>query len=289
MKKNFYIKNVFKVFKDTITEKSYEQKLSSYNQNYSVIKGTVKDKLSNPIQNAVIKIMSINYEPLLYTSTDQNGNYEFNNIIPNEIYNMFSIAKGMQLKQKEKFLIKENETFNVDFILEVDISANLGIIIGNLVDKSTGNYINNATIELNGKSQENKFIQATSYVNESGRYVFTEIPKGNYNLKINSLGYDQETLNLSINETSQILSIKNQLISNVDNFLGTISGLITNKYNIPISRADVILYRIESDNTLIPIDFTKTNESGIYLFINIPMGNYKVESNLIERITVKSN
>ena len=284
MKKNFYIKNVFKVFKNKLSEKTYEEKLLAYNENYSKITGVVKDILGNPIENAVIKVMSNNYEPLIYTSTDKNGFYSFDNIMPDEIYIIFCIAKGMKLSEKERFLIKRGETFNINFILENDSSINLGIVIGNLEDKHTGEIIKNATIELNSMTENVKNIQAITYANDSGRYVFTEIPKGEYSLKINSFGYKEEVLDVAVNENNEIISIKNELIASTENLLGTVSGIITNKHNMPINRADVILYRIESDNTLTPIDFTKTNESGVYLFINVPIGNYKVESNLIEKV-----
>lgn len=62
---------------------------------------------------------------------------------------------------------------------------------------------------------------------------------------------------------------------------GTVSGLITDQNNDPVEYADVILYNvsnIDGHEKLTPIAFTKTNAKGVYLFINVPKGVYKIKS-----------
>ncbi|MEG0691479.1 MAG: carboxypeptidase-like regulatory domain-containing protein, partial [Oscillospiraceae bacterium] len=58
----------------------------------------------------------------------------------------------------------------------------------------------------------------------------------------------------------------------------TISGIITDDVGAAVIGADVILYRVETDNSLTPIALTKTIANGVYLFVNTPQGNYKIKS-----------
>ena len=250
------------------------------------ISGKVIDTNGNPIENALIKIMSSDYEPLIHTLTNVSGEYSFINVEANTSYNIFAIAPGMRLKQGNHFSITNFQQLTIDFVLESDPAMAMGIIAGDLIDATSNSPINGAIITLfKNEQNSNDTLEAVIHTNQYGQFVFREIPIGNYTIKINALGYNDNDINTSIDEGGKIAAVKISLTPNENTQNGTVSGMITNANNQPVDRADVILYSIDSNNNLIPIAFTKTNVNGIYLFDNVPVGKYKVKANEIELIT----
>lgn len=252
----------------------------------AIVKGTIKNTSGNPIENALVKIMDSNFEPLLHAISDEQGDYIFNNIPASSSYTIFAIADGKKLKQGQQFALSNSESKTIEFTLEDDPAMQLGIIAGDLYQNGTTTPINGAVVSLYKIVNNEEVLSALTNTNEYGQFVFREVENGTYDIKISALGYISDGIFVEMLQTSKIMLIKPTLSPDPNAENGTVSGLITNDNNTPINRADVILYKVEGTE-LTPIAFTKTNTSGVYLFINVPQGIYKVKSNEMEIVEVE--
>ncbi|AEB74789.1 collagen-binding protein [Clostridium botulinum] len=256
----------------------------------SEVTGIVKDTNGNPIENATIKVMSSNYEPLMHTSTNSNGIYEFSNIPPNQSYNIFAIAKGKKLEQGNEFTINKGQIINMNFVLKDDSYSNLGVIFGKVINETEQIPVSSAEVKLFASSVEDNNLKAITYTNDNGEYMFTDISKGNYIAKISALGYDNENSDVSITDGDEIVSMVVDITPNgEDNLNGTVSGIVMDGDSVPIDGGDVLLCKVDSKNKTTPIAFTKTNKSGVYLFSNISKGNYNIRANLTELVSTGGN
>ncbi|EES91421.1 collagen-binding protein [Clostridium sp. K25] len=250
------------------------------------ISGTVTGPSGN-ISGAYIKLMSNTYAPLRHTITDSKGNYSFKDVVAGSYY-LFAISNGMNLEQSSLLVVKPYHYYVQDFTLTANPSANLAIIAGDLTQQGTQNAINGAIISLFANISAGETLQAITYSNQYGQFVFRDVPNGNYIVRITALSYESISQNVTINSSGKIVQVIKALTpSPIVNAKGTVSGIITDANGQPINRADVILYREETSNhALTPIAFTKTNAKGVYLFVGVEPGTYKVKSNERQEITV---
>lgn len=253
----------------------------------ATVEGKVTDTNGAAITNALIKIMDSNFEPLLHAVTNLDGNYLFNNIPASNSYTIFAIAPGKKIKQGQGFSLSDGASKKVDFTLENDPSMQLAIIAGDLYQSGTTNPINGAVVTLFEVDENGvETLSAITNTNEFGQFVFREVSNGNYNINISALGFISDSVTASVTSAPQIVSINPTLQPDPNSQNGTVSGVILDNFNAPIDRADVILYKVNGDDSLTPVAFTKTNTTGVYLFINVPQGTYKVKSNELEIVEI---
>ncbi|WP_243446819.1 carboxypeptidase-like regulatory domain-containing protein [Clostridium botulinum] len=170
---------------------------------------------SIPASGAYVKLMTENYNPVMHTMTNANGEYFLNNITQGNYY-LFAIAQGMYLNQGSLLTLKNYLYYTIDFSLTTNSSASLAIIPGRVVDLTTNNPINEAVVSL--YDTKNTLI-ARAYTNEYGQYVFREIPKGTYSITITATNYQPLTVAVSITKDGEIYPIQSTL---------KINGLIYN-------------------------------------------------------------
>ncbi|KEI00026.1 carboxypeptidase regulatory-like domain-containing protein (plasmid) [Clostridium botulinum] len=170
---------------------------------------------SIPASGAYVKLMTENYNPVMHTMTNANGEYFLNNITQGNYY-LFAIAQGMYLNQGSLLTLKNYLYYTIDFSLTTNSSASLAIIPGRVVDLTTNNPINEAVVSL--YDTKNTLI-ARAYTNEYGQYVFREIPKGTYSITITATNYQPLTVPVSITKDGEIYPIQSTL---------KINGLIYN-------------------------------------------------------------
>lgn len=250
------------------------------------IEGTVTSG-GNPVPNALIKVMDADYNPILHTITGADGTYTLDNLPAETGYNVFCIATGMALQQGNSFSIAAGQVITSNFKLTSNPASQLGVIAGDLTDSSTKSPINGAVVLLYlVNSDSTEVLQALTYTNQYGQFVFRELPIGNYSIRVSALGYIGTASTAIINQAGQIVPSLISIAQNPNASRGTVSGIITDNNNQPISKADVILYKVNTDNSLTAIAFGQTNTSGVYLFINVPQGNYKVKSNQTQDVII---
>lgn len=224
--------------------------------------------------------MDLSYNPLAHTVTDSNGNYSFDPFPAGTGYRIFASAAGYTLGEQLPFNLTEDSTVTQNFTLQADPNANLTFIAGDVYD-SSNNAISGAVVELFliqvQEGQQISTLQAVTFTNDFGQYVFRDLAQGNYIVTIAKIGYvsvnSSVTIdNLNPNKLVTILSV-NPILAK-----GTISGIITDNADNPVVGADVILYRVETNKTLTPLAATRTIDGGVYLFTNIDQGDYKIKS-----------
>lgn len=242
------------------------------------ISGTVTDSTGSAISGAYVKLMSNTYDPIRHTITDASGNYSFKNVPPGSYY-LFAIANGMNLEQSQLLSISSYNYYVQNFTLTANPSANLSIIAGDLTQQGTSTPIDGAVVSLFANTGGSETLEAITYSNQYGQFVFRSVPQSTYTVRITALGYESASESVVINSNGQIVQVNKQLtVSSIVNSKGTVSGIITDANSQAISGADVILYREDtSTNALTPIAFTKTNSNGAYLFVGVDPGTYKVD------------
>ncbi|MGL5245303.1 MAG: carboxypeptidase regulatory-like domain-containing protein, partial [Sarcina sp.] len=172
----------------------------------------------------------------------------------------------------------------INFVLQTDINATLGAISGVVKDVNS-NSIYGGIVLLYNIDSGTETLVAISYTDKSGIFVFSELVSGMYKVTLNALGYMQGEVNTTV-KSGNITTVAKVLYVNPEAANGIVSGIITDANKNPVANADVILYSVENNNSLVPVSFTQTNLVGIYTFINVPSGTYLVKSNQSQLITV---
>ncbi|MPQ43200.1 carboxypeptidase regulatory-like domain-containing protein [Clostridium tarantellae] len=255
----------------------------------STISGIVTDMQNNPIKGAIVKLMSSNFEPLAHAATDMNGKYLIP-MIPNSIiYNMAATFPGKLLTHIEPFSLSSGQSTVIDFKLYDDINITLGAISGNIFDLvgTDKRPVEGAIVSLYGIINNKKTLIAITYTDSLGVFAFSELSVGQYIIGISALGYLSSEMVVNV-QSSKISYITNKLSVNPDTKNGVISGKILDANKLGIPNADVILYKVESNNELTPVAFTKTNSIGLYTFINVLEGTYLIKSNKSDLVSITS-
>lgn len=249
------------------------------NLDAGTIVGIIKDENGNPIPGAVIKIFDAQGNPIAHTFSDANGNYTFSPFAPGTQYYISSIAPGFQFSPLQLFALQPRQTVEIDITLATDPKANLSIIAGD-VYTTTSTPIEDAIVQLFKVEQDqSETLVATTFTNPTGQFIFMDVEQGNYKVRTSKFGYIGDTATVLIDQNRMIAKLVITLNVDPAASKGTISGYIKDDNNQPIANAVVTLYRVETDGKLTPIKFTRTNNQGMYLFTDVPNGNYKVKAN----------
>ena len=219
--------------------------------------------LNIPIKNACVKITSSKFEPLFHVYTDCNGYFTLTNNIPKlfriivckDNYEIFS--SNIILRNKSKCPIKIN--------LKEKISKN--IVLGKIVN------INEEAIKYANISIKELDINTIS--NEKGEFILENLKTGCWTLNISSSFYYTSRVKIHVVKHKKIYELK-PIFLREKPFTGTVNGVIYNSNNRPIKTAIVMLINEETNKI---IDYTYTNEMGVYLFGNVPRGKYYIKAN----------
>lgn len=251
------------------------------------VTGIVTDSKGNPIPNALVKIMDSNYNPIEHAITAEDGSHVIHNLPVGIDYTIFATAAGKALNQGTPFKLTAGGVVTRNFVLSDDPSTQLGVIAGDLYDFDSNTPLEGAVISLySNPTPCTEVLIAITYTNEYGQFVFRELELNKYTIRVHMLGYYQTSTKVSIDTCGQIIPSDIYLKEDPNSSRGTISGMITDNNNHPIPYADVILYRVNTDNTLTAVSFTKTNSSGVYVFMNIDQAKYVVKSNQMKQTTL---
>ncbi|MPQ44086.1 carboxypeptidase regulatory-like domain-containing protein [Clostridium tarantellae] len=252
----------------------------------AVVSGTVVDAYNTPIKGAIVKLMDANLQPLYYTETDVLGKYSIDDISLSSSYNMVATSTGKLLTPTTNFTLSSGETKFMNFTLYDDPNALLGAINGSILDSSS-NPIFGAVVFLYNLTTNTPKLEAITYTDSLGGFILSEVLPGKYEIIISALGYNSFKL-YSVVEHGKISNISKNLSKSSITSTGIISGIISNDSNMPIAEADVILYEVTDNKNLTPIAYTTTNRSGVYTFINVPIGSYLIKSTQSEVVDVNS-
>lgn len=255
--------------------KNLELCTSVCNQN-GALYGKVTNQFGQPVAHAIVKIVSATYEPVLTAKTDHLGNYLIVTVPPHQPYKVIATAEGYDLSNEIKICLKEQEKRKIDIFLCRSCCKDTGVLAGIVLNKLNALPIEKAQVVLFEEVGGVSHFKNRTETNECGQFALTRLAPGAYLVQINMLGYIGDQYRVTISTCGQIVNCVTSLCPNNDQLEGTVSGVITDCQQRPIADADVLLYRIELDNQMTPIAYTRTNSSGVYLFINVKVGTYKV-------------
>lgn len=245
--------------------------------------GTVSGTVTyngSPLPNAVVKVLDSNYNPVIHAVSQTDGTYSIANHPAGSGYHIYCSATGKLLNEGITYTISAGDSLTRDFTMTDDPNASLSIIAGDLLDSATSQPISGAVVSLYkyDTTTQGEVLAAITYTNQYGQFVFRELGIAQYTIRIAALGYNSVTTTIQITQAGQIAPVDLNMNQNATTSRGTVSGVITDNNNHVIANADVVLYRVETDGRLTAMAFTKTDANGVYLFINVDQGDYKVKS-----------
>lgn len=249
---------------------------------YSRIRGRVLDNKGVPIKNMLVKLFNIDKNVKMRVFSDDYGYFCFERVPLYEKLEIYAIDEFYNKSNKEELMLFDTESKSIDLFINSNELCYESIIVGDVFNFKTCVPIENAEVSLFKRNSNcNWELDYIVYTNEYGQFAFREIYEGLYMVKIRSIGYKPKVYKVCVDKYSQIVNLQIYLCEDIKNQNGTVSGLITDKNNKVVDYADVILYKVDNNNgyeKLIPISFTKTNQEGVYIFINVPKGNYKIKA-----------
>ena len=251
-----------------------------------IVYGNVQDGFGVPIAGALVKVMSMSYDPIMHAVTNLSGSYTLNNVPIDTSFKIYAIAPGKKLKEGSIISATLSQKLKMDFTLEDDPAKQLALIAGDIFDFNAKTPVQGAVASLYSASTGGQNLVAVAHSNKYGQFTFREVPLGGYNINITCFGYNSNTTSVTASSQGQIIPLQVSLTQDPNSSKGTVSGVINDDTGKPIERGDVILYRVEKDNSLTPVAFTKTNSEGVYLFENVPQATYKIKSNESTVVTV---
>ena len=243
----------------------------------STIEGNILDEEGKNITNAIVKLESLDKKFKAQAITNSNGRYVFEDVMEN-FYTLSIWSNNMLVKRNEKFQVIGFMSYNMDFTLKKDENSNTSIITGDVFDSTDNTLIYNVVVMLFEIQQNGeRTLKSIAYTNEFGQFAFRKILNGEYFLVFNMHGYIKYFTNISIIKPSQISSLKINMIPDEAKINKTISGAILDSSGNPVKDVFVYLYfKSPNDKKEKIIKVTKTNEDGVYVFIDIPKGSYRV-------------
>ncbi|MEF9953002.1 MAG: carboxypeptidase-like regulatory domain-containing protein [Clostridium sp.] len=251
----------------------------------TAVLGRVTSRSSQPVKGAIVKIVDSNNNSISMAKCDKNGNYFIQGFPSNEELYIFAVIHNKTVSDIINFQVSDEGYKTLNILITKPITMDSSIIVGDISSSGDGSPINGVAITIYRIRGNRPEINGLVYTNEFGQFAFREIDIGRYNLQFNANGFRSRLLPLMIKRRGVIKELDIKLIPDNTSPLGTISGVIVDEYNRPIPDADVILHKkvIDGSGTVkhSPIAFTKTNKRGVYIFINIPEGNYKIHSNKV--------
>ncbi|MPQ43652.1 carboxypeptidase regulatory-like domain-containing protein, partial [Clostridium tarantellae] len=251
------------------------------------ILGYVKDSFNEPIKRAKVKLLDSQYNLLTYSFTDEKGMYHIETVPYSENYSVIVTSMGKLPSKSEFFKLKKEEKKILNFILNEGEVLNFGVISGVIEDKNNFNHVVGSVIWLYKIINNEKKLEAITYSDKKGEFLFSKLSPGIYNIVIFNISYFSEEIVKEV-KLGEISKVKVYLQYKSYLYKSSISGIITDESNKIISDAIVILYKLDN-NKVIPVSFTTTNSKGLYNFINIPKGNYIIKSKKVEIISSNYN
>lgn len=246
--------------------------------NSGTVIGIVKDLNGNSISDAVIIILDGTYAAVANTVSGSDGYYSFSHIPSGSGYKAYAQSPGFLMSEAMSFSLSMNQTLEINFTLLADDTSAYSIIAGEVLNTS-GLPINSASIELYKVDETAANLLSITFSNDIGQFILRDLGIGSYFLKINATGFFSEYFPVEIKKTNSIIPANITLKEDLKASKGIILGVISDNDEAPLANADVILYRVGTDKALIPVAYTRTNHEGIYLFVNVPKGEYLINSN----------
>ncbi len=242
------------------------------------IYGNVTNSSGSPLSRAVITLLRDGC-PLTHVLTDSSGNYLISPVLPGTGYKLYAFAPDYLLDETAVFCLTNRENVKRNIVLQADPSAFLSVISGQVTNEAgcaqPNAVVNLYTVDASGTET----LYAETLTNCQGLFIFADLTVGNYVLKVRLSGYSDFSKPITITNLASITNLTVCLKLACQASKGTLTGVVSDEHKKPLPDVDVVLYLVEADNSLLPIEYTKTNKDGVYFFGNLPAGCYKINAN----------
>jgi hypothetical protein len=225
------------------------------------------------VVGATVKVMDRDFNPLYHTTTNHSGTYAFNNTIPPGDYLVMAVSENCITSKAKSVLIESNHVCNVNFHLRENLLQKNAVVYGTLFDSSNLKKLDNVRIKLIEKCSKKTY--ACTQTNESGEYLIYDIDPGSYFLCAQHENYLSYCSQINL-DTSQQYKIDILLIRDPKKACGTINGVIKYK-NCSVHHIPVFLCTESKENSYDIVQMQFTNKRGVYLFTDVPPGQYVIK------------
>lgn len=233
----------------------------------NTVMGNVSDKhTGKPIEGACIKVCDQEYNPIAYNFSDIDGNFSIEGNFSSSI-KVIAAKKGYETISSDAL---PSASLNKKALnLELIAAPNYGLVIFGSVKDSQQKPIPGVKVTTFRAQSLNPYD--FTFTNEEGIFIFDNIEPGTYRISIQSQNYNERIMTIEIGRELPIITLETVYLKK-KLLKGTVYGIITDKNNTPLNNALVLL----CNGNNIPIQFTYTNEDGVYLFYKLEPGIYNV-------------
>lgn len=232
------------------------------------LQGIVTNASAQPLANINVQIY-LNFLLVAQTLTDSSGFYNVPGLAAGN-YTVIAGGQGFALRTTNAAVLNNQTT-----VLNIELDTSQGTVSGVITEAVTGNRIVGATVNI---FSGNTLI-AVALTDVNGQYSFSNIPVGNYLLRVSATNY--QTLTDTISVVDQQNTVADEVLSP---FPGSLTGVVSDFLNGPLSN---VLVTVLSGET--PVATTQTDISGHYLITGLSPGVYSVVFSLPNSETVKVN
>ncbi len=241
--------------------------LSEMASDENTIMGNVSDKLTGkPIEGACIKVCDEEYNPIAFNFSDIDGNFSLDGSFSTSI-RIIAAKKGYGLISSES--LPSTGLKKKALNLELIPAPIYGIVLFGNVRDSQQKSLGGIKVTIYRSHSLNPYD--FTFTNEEGIYVFDNIEPGSYRISLQAQNFNERILNIEVGNEIPIVTLETVYLKRKV-LKGTIHGTITDKNDIPVSNALVVL--LNGNNN--PIQITYTNDEGVYMFYRLDPGTYNI-------------
>lgn len=113
--------------------------------------------------------------------------------------------------------------------------------------------------------------EESTLTNSEGYFLFDRLEHGTYRITCESPVHETYSRMFQPAADNPVYILETIYLKRKE-LKGTVFGVITDSHDMPVPNAVVVLF--SGDN--VPLQVTRTNEKGVYMFYNLEMGTYKI-------------
>ncbi|HOK44148.1 MAG TPA: carboxypeptidase-like regulatory domain-containing protein [Thermoclostridium caenicola] len=229
--------------------------------------GYVSDKSSGkPIEDACIKLTDNALNSISQGYTDSKGH--------------FSVPAGSAtscriLVAKKGYCTYTSELLNLACIGKKGVDIALmpaeseGIVLFGCVRDYLRKPAQGVRVTLSRTDKSRR--EESTMTNAEGYFLFDGLEQGTYRITCESPAHETYSRVFQPVPENPVYILETIYLKRKE-LKGTVFGVITDSHDMPVPNAVVVLF--SGDN--VPLQVTRTNEKGVYMFYNLEMGTYKI-------------
>lgn len=241
--------------------------LSEMTWDENTIMGNVSDKITGkPIEGVCVKVCDHEYGPIAYNFSDIDGNFSIEGNFPSSI-RIIAAKNGYGVISSEALPSAglKKKALNLELIP----TPNYGIVLFGSVKDGQQKPLGGIKVTIYRSHSLNPYD--FTFTNEEGFYVFDNIEPGSYRIVLQAQNFNERILNIETGRELPVVVLETVYLKNKI-LKGTIHGIITDKNDMPVPNALVVLLNANNN----PIKITYTNEDGVYVFYRLDPGTYGI-------------